>query len=69
MPQERPPVATSPAKRAFDVTLASLGLLLLSPVILATALLVRWKLGAPVLFRQTRPGLNGEPFEILAHPV
>lgn len=37
-------------------------LLLLSPVLLATALLVRKKLGSPVFFRQERPGLHGKPF-------
>ena len=62
---ELPPVATSVAKRAFDVALAALALVVLSPVLLVTAVLVRRKLGAPVLFRQTRPGLLGEPFEIL----
>lgn len=36
----------------------------LLPVILATALLVRWNLGSPILFRQQRPGLNGKPFEM-----
>ncbi|MCY7768823.1 sugar transferase, partial [Bacillus haynesii] len=29
-----------------------------------TACLIRWKIGSPVLFRQTRPGLNGEPFTL-----
>src|SRR5690606_3604176 len=62
---ELPPVATSLAKRAFDVGLATLALVVLSPVLLVTAVLVRRKLGAPVLFRQTRPGLRGVPFEIL----
>lgn len=60
-----PEVATSLTKRAFDVTLASLGLVVLSPVLLVTALLVRYRIGSPVLFRQTRPGLRGQPFQIL----
>lgn len=60
-----PPVATSVAKRAFDIVMASFGLVVLSPVLIITALLVRNRIGTPVLFRQTRPGLNGEPFEIL----
>jgi sugar transferase EpsL len=52
------------AKRAFDLV-ASIGLLVvLSPVLLALSLLVRWRLGSPVLFRQTRPGLGGRPFEL-----
>lgn len=60
-----PEVATSLTKRVFDVTLASLGLVVLSPVLLVTALLVRYRIGSPVLFRQTRPGLRGQPFQIL----
>jgi len=40
-------------------------LLLLSPLIVALALLVRWKLGSPVLFRQERPGKGGRPFQML----
>lgn len=44
-------------KRLFDILAASLGLLLLSPVILIVAWQVNRKLGSPVFFRQTRPGL------------
>lgn len=52
-------------KRAFDFTL-SLGLmLLLSPVMLVTAMLIAWRMGFPVVFRQQRPGLHGRPFEVL----
>ncbi|MBI5239999.1 MAG: sugar transferase [Elusimicrobia bacterium] len=51
-------------KRAFDLCAALLGLLVLSPVLLAVALLVRLKLGAPVLFGQTRPGLRGGLFRL-----
>jgi sugar transferase EpsL len=51
-------------KRTFDVFASLTGLLLLSPLLLLTALLVRLKLGTPVLFRQQRPGLHGTPFEI-----
>ncbi len=65
MSSDLPPVATSLAKRAFDLILAVLALVLLSPVLLVTAWLVRSRIGTPVLFRQTRPGLRGEPFEIL----
>jgi lipopolysaccharide/colanic/teichoic acid biosynthesis glycosyltransferase len=53
------------AKRIFDFTLASIGLIMLSPVLLVIALLVRIKLGSPVLFRQKRPGLHAEPFTLL----
>ncbi len=52
-------------KRQFDFIASLVGLILLSPVLAIVALLVRYKLGAPVLFRQLRPGLNGEPFEII----
>jgi sugar transferase EpsL len=49
-------------KRAMDVFLALLALCLLAPVIIVIACLVRLKLGSPVLFHQTRPGLAGAPF-------
>ena len=52
-------------KRLGDIIGALLGLLLLSPIWLATAILVRARLGSPVLFRQTRPGLEGRPFEMI----
>jgi lipopolysaccharide/colanic/teichoic acid biosynthesis glycosyltransferase len=46
----------------MDVILASLALCLLAPLIILIACLVRLKLGSPVLFHQTRPGLAGGPF-------
>ena len=52
-------------KRLFDVAAAGVGLLLLAPVIAMVAILIRRKLGSPVFFRQTRPGLNGKPFEMV----
>jgi len=52
-------------KRLFDIFASALGLLVLSPVIAFTAWRIRKKLGSPVLFRQTRPGLNGKPFEMI----
>jgi len=52
-------------KRLFDIVAAAFGLLLLAPVILIVAWPVKCKLGSPVLFRQTRPGLNGKPFEMI----
>lgn len=52
-------------KRIFDISAAFLGLLLLSPVIFIVALQIRRKLGSPVFFRQTRPGVNGKPFEMI----
>ena len=52
-------------KRLFDLALTIPALLLLAPVLLVVALLVRVKLGTPVIFRQERPGLNGTPFILL----
>ena len=49
-------------KRTLDLVLSAGALLLLSPLITALALLVRARLGTPVLFRQQRPGLGGIPF-------
>ena len=51
-------------KRGLDFTLALLALLILSPVLLITAILVRIKLGGPVIFRQLRPGRNGRIFPL-----
>ncbi len=53
------------AKRLLDIVVASLALMALSPVLLVLALLVRWKLGSPVFFRQIRPGLHGRPFRLI----
>jgi sugar transferase EpsL len=50
-------------KRGFDLAIALFLLLLLSPLYALLALAVRWQLGRPVLFAQTRPGLRGAPFE------
>src|SRR5574338_1230309 len=52
-------------KRLFDIFASSINLLLLSPVIAVVAWQIRRKLGSPVLFRQTRPGLHGKPFEMI----
>ena len=52
-------------KRIFDILLSALLLGVLSPLILALAVLVRLRLGSPILFRQNRPGLGGEPFEMV----
>ncbi len=51
-------------KRILDVLLAGVLLLLTVPLMLAMALAVRWRLGAPVFFRQQRPGLHGKPFTL-----
>jgi lipopolysaccharide/colanic/teichoic acid biosynthesis glycosyltransferase len=52
-------------KRAVDVIGAATGLVLLSPLLAATALAIRIRDGSPVMFRQHRAGRNGVPFEIL----
>lgn len=52
-------------RRTFDVSASSVGLLLLSPVLLIAALLVKLSSPGPILFRQVRVGLKGKPFEIL----
>jgi len=52
-------------KRLFDTTLAAVALMLLAVPLCVLAMVVRQKLGAPVLFRQVRPGLHGRPFEML----
>ncbi len=52
-------------KRAVDILGAASGLLLLAPIIILLALVVRVKLGSPVLFRQRRPGLHGKSFEMV----
>lgn len=49
-------------KRPMDFTLALIALIVLSPVLLLVAILVRIKLGSPVLFKQERPGLNEKIF-------
>lgn len=52
-------------KRAFDLLAAVIALSLLSVPLACIAILVRVRMGSPVLFRQVRPGLNGEPFELV----
>lgn len=51
-------------KRLMDILGAMAGLLLLAPVIVLLSLLVRVKLGSPVLFRQSRPGRAGQSFQM-----
>ena len=52
-------------KRVLDIAIASTALVLLSPVYALVAYKVKKNLGSPVLFRQTRPGLYGKPFEMI----
>ena len=51
-------------KRIFDLVITFLACLMLAPVMLMTAILVRVLLGSPILFRQLRPGLHGRPFSV-----
>lgn len=52
-------------KRVLDFIIALIGLIIASPILLVVALLVRLKLGSPILFRQQRVGLDGEIFEMV----
>lgn len=51
-------------KRLLDLLVSSTLLIALSPIIALTALLVRIKLGSPIIFKQQRPGLHGIPFYV-----
>jgi lipopolysaccharide/colanic/teichoic acid biosynthesis glycosyltransferase len=62
--QSHPSVYLRFGKRVLDLLLSSSALILLSPLIGLLALLVRLKLGSPVLFRQKRPGFKGIPFTL-----
>ena len=53
------------AKRLFDIVFSLGWLVLFLPLMLAVALLVRLRLGSPVLFIQERPGLRGRPFRMV----
>lgn len=53
------------AKRLFDVSVALALLVVLSPLITIVAMLIAFRLGRPVFFRQSRPGLRGRPYEIV----
>ena len=52
-------------KRLLDIIIASIALILLSPLYFYVAHKVKKNLGSPVLFRQIRPGLHGKPFEMI----
>jgi sugar transferase EpsL len=51
-------------KRVFDFIASVLGLILLSPLLVVLSILVRIFLGSPIIFRQQRSGLHGEPFKL-----
>ncbi|MGN8914147.1 sugar transferase [Anaerofustis butyriciformans] len=51
-------------KRIIDFLLSLIGIIILSPVLLIVSIMVRTKLGSPILFKQERPGLNGKIFKM-----
>ena len=51
-------------KRPQDFICAFFAIIVFAPIMLVTAILVRIKLGAPILFKQDRPGRNGKIFKI-----
>lgn len=52
-------------KRFFDIIFSASILLLITPLIILLAFLIHIKLGSPLFFRQSRPGLHGRPFEMI----
>lgn len=52
-------------KRLLDIFVAGVGLVLLSPVLILIAFMILREMGSPVLFRQTRPGRDGKPFQMV----
>ena len=61
---QRQPVSAF-CKHALDFVVAAAGLILLSPLLLAIALAIRVTMGAPVFFRQVRPGYKGRPLTVV----
>lgn len=53
------------SKRALDVTVATIGLFFLAPLIIATGVVVLLAIGHPVFYRQMRPGFKGKPFRLI----
>ena len=51
-------------KRFLDILLSSTALIILSPILLVTAYMVKTRLGSPVIFKQDRPGKNGQIFKM-----
>jgi lipopolysaccharide/colanic/teichoic acid biosynthesis glycosyltransferase len=52
-------------KRVLDIVVSAAALVVLMPLLIAIAVLVRFRLGSPVLFRQIRPGRGGQPFVLV----
>lgn len=55
---------TSRLKRATDIVAAMVGLAVSAPAITVTAIAIRASMGRPILFKQVRPGLHGQPFTV-----
>ncbi|MEK4146777.1 sugar transferase [Robertmurraya sp. FSL W8-0741] len=51
-------------KRIVDLSIALPLVIVAAPLMLVISLIIRWKLGTPILFKQQRPGLNGKPFQL-----
>lgn len=54
-------------KRGFDIIMSIFALLLLWPVMIVIAVMIALRMGRPVLFTQTRPGLNAKPFTMVKY--
>jgi lipopolysaccharide/colanic/teichoic acid biosynthesis glycosyltransferase len=52
-------------KRVLDILGAAIGLIVFSPILIVISLMIRRDMGSPVLFRQTRPGRHGKPFQMI----
>ena len=52
-------------KRALDILGSAFGLIVFSPILIVISLMICREMGSPVLFRQTRPGLHGKPFQMI----
>lgn len=52
-------------KRSFDIFMSVLLIIVFLPIFLALVLIIKWKLGNPVFYKQIRPGLHGQPFEMI----
>ena len=52
-------------KRILDISGAAIGLIVFSPILIVIALMIRREMGSLVLFRQTRPGIQGKPFQMI----
>ena len=51
-------------KRILDISSAAFALIVFSPILVIISVMIKREMGAPILFNQTRPGLNGAPFQM-----